>query len=131
MGRQIVTSWRFATAGLAETRLEERLRARHGKVGTLAHLASRSLPQPSYTVADYRALLGSARRGQQAVIFFFYDRVALAGTLFQSRAVEHPDMSARVTDQSRLLQAKRRLGHPFATHAQHVGDQLLRHHKLV
>jgi hypothetical protein len=97
MGRQIVTSWRIATAQLA---LEERLRARHGKVGTLAHLASRSLSQPCYTVADYRALLAC---GQQAVVFFFYHRVTLAGTLFQSRTIEHRDASARVMDQIRLL----------------------------
>ncbi len=36
-------------------------------------------------------------------------------------------MLACITDQPGLLQLQRRLGHAFAAHAQHVGDQLLRH----
>ena len=37
----------------------------------------------------------------------------------------------RVTDQAGPLQLDRAFGHAFAAHAEHVGDQLLRHHQLV
>ena len=40
-------------------------------------------------------------------------------------------MAARVADQTGFLQLERPLGHALPTHAQHVGDQLLRHDQFV
>ena len=49
----------------------------------------------------------------------------------QPRAVEHRDAAARIADQAQLLQLQRAFGDALAAHAQHVGDQFLRHHQLV
>ena len=40
-------------------------------------------------------------------------------------------MAARVADQADLLQLQRRFRYAFAADAQHVGDQLLRHHQVI
>jgi hypothetical protein len=40
-------------------------------------------------------------------------------------------VAPRVSDDSGALQLQRRLGHPFASDAEHGGDQLLRHHQFV
>ncbi|MNI44024.1 hypothetical protein D3C73_983750 [compost metagenome] len=40
-------------------------------------------------------------------------------------------MPTAVTDQAGFLQMPRRLGHAFAPHAQHIGDQFLRHDDFV
>src|SRR3990167_477829 len=69
--------------------------------------------------------------GQQAVVLFLDNLVALAGAPFQPRAIQHIDAPPGIADEPRTLQLEGRLRHAFAPHAQHVGDQLLRHHQLV
>src|SRR6185437_15137044 len=83
-----------------------------------------------------RCALPAARSGRlqirkQAVVFLLHDRVALARALFDSLAIQHGDVSARIADEAGLLQLERAFGHAFTAHAEHVGDQLLGHHELV
>src|ERR1035441_7530697 len=53
---------------------------------------------------------------QQAVVFLFYHRVALACALLQPCAIQYLDMAATVLDQSVRLQLAGGLGHALAAH---------------
>src|ERR1044071_4506559 len=68
---------------------------------------------------------------QQAIELLLDDRIALAGTRLEAGAMEHGDASAAVFDQPGVLQVAGRLRDTFTSYAQHVGDQLLRHHELA
>jgi len=69
--------------------------------------------------------------GQQAAQFLLHHRVALAGVLLQSGALEHRDVPAAVADESGLLQFAGGLRDAFAAHAKHAGDQFLRHDQVI
>src|SRR3954470_20149142 len=71
------------------------------------------------------------RRRKEAHGFAAHHFVALADFCFQPRAIEHGDFAPAVLDDALLLQLARGLRHALAAHAEHVGDQLLRHHQLV
>jgi len=75
--------------------------------------------------------LGCLRCRQQTVVFLLDHAIALAGALFQPIAVEHRDAATSIPDQSSLMLVAGRFGDTLATHAQHVGDQFLRHHELL
>ena len=57
--------------------------------------------------------------------------VALAGLLFEARTIQDPDAAPAVMDQAELLQFSGRLRDTLAAHAEHVGNEFLRHHQLV
>ena len=67
----------------------------------------------------------------KTVILPFDDRIALAYPCFQLTAIEYGNVAAAVMDQSRRLQPSSRLRDAFAAHAQHIGNQFLRHRQLV
>ncbi len=69
--------------------------------------------------------------GQQPQQFLLDHRVAFARTGLQSRALEHLDVAAAVTDDAGTLQVSGSLGNPFPPHAEHARDQFLRHHQLA
>src|ERR1700730_11996589 len=73
----------------------------------------------------------SRRSWQEPVIFLFHDRIALAGALFQSAAIDHRDTASPIVDQSRFVQYTRHLGDSLAADTQHVGNQLLSHDELT
>jgi hypothetical protein len=50
---------------------------------------------------------------QQPVVFLLDHRITLAGALFQTRAVEHRDVAARIADDSGLLELQGTLGDPL------------------
>ena len=50
--------------------------------------------------------------------------------MFQSAAIHDRNAAACITNQPSLLQLECGLRHPFATHAEHVGNQFLRHHQI-
>ena len=50
--------------------------------------------------------------------------------MFQSAAIHDRNATACITNQPSLLQLECGLRHPFATHAEHVGNQFLRHHQI-
>lgn len=68
---------------------------------------------------------------QETVELLLDHRITFAGPRFQAQAIEHLDAATTIFDQPSVLQIAGRLGHAFTAHAQHVGDQLLRHHQLV
>ncbi len=68
---------------------------------------------------------------QQAVVFMLHNRVTLTGAFLQAGTIEYPDVTSRITDQPRLLQIERRLGHAFAAYTQHIGHQFLGHDQFV
>ena len=70
-------------------------------------------------------------RGEQAIELLFDHVVALANPRFQSRSIQHGDVTTVVINQSRSLQFPCRLRDAFAAHAQHIGDQFLGHVQLV
>src|ERR1700719_680967 len=68
---------------------------------------------------------------QEAVALFLDHGVTLATQLFQFWPVQHRDLPAAVFDHAKLLQLAGGFGDAFTTHAEHVGDELLRHGQLV
>ena len=76
-------------------------------------------------------LLSRDPRRKQAIVLALDDRVTLARALFESRAIQHRDMPARILDQARFLQAQGAFRNAFAPHPEHIGDQFLRHHEFV
>ena len=70
--------------------------------------------------------------GKQPIVFFFNDCVALTAALLQSLTIKDDgNMSSRIANQAGLLQFEGTLPNTFATHAQHVGDELLRHNEFI
>lgn len=59
---------------------------------------------------------------EQAIEFLLDDLVALAHPLLQARPVQHLDVAATISNQSRLLQFLCSLRYAFATNAQHVSN---------
>ena len=51
--------------------------------------------------------------------------------MFQALGVQHGNVPAQITDQTGGLQLESRFCHALAAHAEHVGDQFMRHHELV
>ena len=51
--------------------------------------------------------------------------------MLQAGSVKHCNVAPAVLDQAGVLQLCGSFGHPFTAYAQHVRDQLLRHHKLA
>jgi len=68
---------------------------------------------------------------KQAVVLFLDHGVAFAGALLESGAINDRDVAALVADQSGLLQVAGGFSDALAAHAEHVGDQLLRHRQLI
>src|SRR6185437_5431896 len=68
---------------------------------------------------------------QQPIRFSLDHRIAFAAKLFELRSIQDGDLPARVADGLELLQLTGRFGHPFAAHAEHIGDEFLRHRQLV
>src|SRR3954465_9673494 len=79
-------------------------------------------------LAPFWAVWGGRKKPRR---FAAHDFVALADLRFQLRAIEHGDLAAAVLDDALLLQLARGLRHALPGHAEHVGDQLLRHLQLV
>src|SRR5471032_1026303 len=71
--------------------------------------------------------LAAAHIRQQTAKFLLDHAITFADMAFQPGPVLHGDMAAPVTDEAARLQAASRLRHAFAAHAQHIGDQFLRH----
>lgn len=69
--------------------------------------------------------------GQQAVHFLLDDRVAFARAGLQSGTIKHGDVAATVTDKAGTLQFPGGFCNSFPAHAQHAGDQFLRHDQFV
>ena len=67
----------------------------------------------------------------QAADFFFHHAIALAGANFQAAPVEHRNMPAPVADETLLLQSTGGFRDAFATHAEHVGHEFLRHDQFA
>jgi hypothetical protein len=72
---------------------------------------------------DVERIVGRNVR-EQTIAFPLEHRVALAYRLSQSRAIKHLDMAAPLADKASVLQFPSGLGHPFAPHAEHVGDRV-------
>jgi hypothetical protein len=70
-------------------------------------------------------------RTEQTVILPFDDRIALSGLCFQSGSIKYGNVTAAVLNQPRSLQLASGLGDAFATHAQHMRNQFMRHRQLV
>ncbi len=68
---------------------------------------------------------------EQAIVLFSENRETLTRSRFQSRLVEDLDDTAPIADETALLKLLSGLGDTSATHAQHIGDELLRQPKLV
>ena len=64
-------------------------------------------------------------------MFLFNYCVTLASTHFQSLAVENPNVTTNVADQSVLLQTMCSVSDAFAAYSQHVGDELVSHLQLI
>src|ERR1700722_16861880 len=75
--------------------------------------------------------LGLAHARQHPVELALDDAIAFARTDFQTCAIEHLDTTTAVMDQTGVMELSCRFRDPFATHAEHVRDHLLRHLKLV
>ncbi|ALZ85319.1 hypothetical protein APT59_14360 [Pseudomonas oryzihabitans] len=63
--------------------------------------------------------------------FLFHYGIAFATQLFELLTVEYRDVAAAVFDNALALQFARGLGDPFATYAEHVGDQFRGHVQLI
>jgi len=63
--------------------------------------------------------------GQETIEFCLDYLVTLTDSGLQTRAIEHGDLGSLVRNKPRVVQLPGGLGNPFATHAQHVDDQLL------
>jgi hypothetical protein len=70
-------------------------------------------------------------RVEQTVILPFDNRIALAGLCFQSGSIEYDNVTAGVLNPPLALQLASGHGDTFASHAQHMGNQFLRHRQLV
>jgi hypothetical protein len=75
--------------------------------------------------------LRGSRIGEQAIEFRFDYLVALAGPFLQSSPVKHSDVATVVTNNPSVLQFPGSLRDALATHAQHIGDQFLRHGQFI
>jgi len=72
---------------------------------------------------------GSLR--QQTVVFTFDDRIALANSRLQPRAIKYADVTAVIVNEARFLQISGRLCNALPPYAEHVGDQLLGHRQFT
>ena len=68
---------------------------------------------------------------QQAVVFPGYDAIAFAAKCCELRTINDFDLTAAVIDYTQFLEFAGGFAHALATHAQHVGDQLLSHVHFV
>jgi hypothetical protein len=75
--------------------------------------------------------LATSHIGQQSVYFLLDHGVAFACVGLQSGPIKHFDVATAVTDQARALQFPGRFCNAFSAHAEHAGDQFLRHDQLV
>src|SRR4030095_10775453 len=69
--------------------------------------------------------------GQEPVEFRLDYLIALTRPRLQPRAIYYGDLAPAIMNQPGVLQLPSGLGDTFAAHAQHVGDQLLRHGQFV
>src|SRR5258706_5252902 len=76
-------------------------------------------------------LVVESRIGQQAAQFIPDHRVAFAGAGLQSGALEHFNSAAAIVDEACALQPASGRRDALAAHAEHAGDQLLRHDHLA
>jgi len=68
---------------------------------------------------------------QQASQFLPDHAVAFAGAGFQSGAIKDCNVAAAVTDEAGALQISGGLRNAFPSHAEHAGDQFLRHDQFT
>jgi hypothetical protein len=71
------------------------------------------------------------RTRQEAIGFLSHHGITLATQLFQLGAVQYRDVPTRVADYAELVQLASGFGDAFTAHAEHVGDELLRHDQLI
>jgi hypothetical protein len=68
---------------------------------------------------------------QQAIGFFLHYFVAFAAAAFEPAAVDNRDEAAGILDDAALLELAGGLRDPLPAHAQHGGNEFLRHLNLV
>ena len=68
---------------------------------------------------------------EQALKLVFDYTVALTDGLFYFLPIENLDVPPVVANRSHILQPTGGDGHAFAAHAQHIGNQCLRHDKFI
>jgi len=98
------------------------------RVCTSAH---RETPSPGNIRRQSRPagacrLVMPAARSQNTIVQLVRGEVTTARTRFQTLAVEDRDLAAAVADQRLPLQGRRCLRYTDATHAEHVGENLVR-----
>ena len=76
------------------------------------------------------AVLGN-EGAEQTVVFIDHNLVTLADLGFQAFAVQYRDSAADILDQSFFLQMVSGYRNAFASYAEHVGDQFMRHYQLI
>ena len=77
---------------------------------------------------DLRARVAHCAPGtDQPLTFLLQDRVAFACPRFQAPAIDDGKAAATAMDQTRTLQVSGGLGDAFAAHAQHLGNDFMRH----
>jgi len=69
--------------------------------------------------------------GKEPVVLPSNDVVALTHRVLQGQTIDDPDPSAGIVDDTRSLKLAGRFGDAAAGDAEHVGNELLRHQKLV
>jgi hypothetical protein len=89
------------------------------------------LYHPRAMPGDSVNFFGLAQAGQQAVEFTLDDAVAFAGARFEAFTIENLDAATAVMNQAGVMQLARGFRDTFATHTEHIGDQLLGDLKLV
>jgi hypothetical protein len=83
----------------------------------------------SFIAEATRELLWNVR--QQSIGLCLDHLVALTTSRFEAGPIQYRDTPAAVSNQTSVLQLAGRFSDVFATNAQHVGDQFLRHRELV
>lgn len=83
------------------------------------------------TVTGWGKFLALTYIAQQTIVFVFDHRVALTHARLQARPVKHGDVAAAVANEPRLLQMPGGFGDAFAAHAEHAGNQFLRHGQFI
>jgi len=68
---------------------------------------------------------------EQAIMLGFDHSVTLTNVSFQSLPVKNLDVTAHVTNESLVLQARSSMGNTFAPHAQHIRNEFLSHFQFV